>query len=175
MHYTWSSNTTFGPGDLLGAQSKRKTSTTLDRRRARRVIMSDISLFPISFTSCRSPSLAGRSSRGKTLALGGWQFSGIFVREQGATPCSSCSPQPSHLARPDAVGGKPTLDNFTDTLQYLNVAAFANVPIIAASGATARPGTLGRNAVRGPGAWNIDLALSKNLKFSRAVAASDSG
>jgi hypothetical protein len=55
------------------------------------------------------------------------------------------------------------LDNYRNTRQYLNPAAFAAVQLITASGAGARPGTLGRFAVRAPGLWNIDGALSKNL------------
>jgi hypothetical protein len=54
-------------------------------------------------------------------------------------------------------------------LAYLNRAAFAQVPIIAASGASARPGTLGRNALRMPGFWNLDLALSKNIALMNEV------
>ena len=33
----------------------------------------------------------------------------------------------------------------------------ANVPI--------RPGNLGKNALRGPGFWNLDLSISKDFKF----------
>jgi hypothetical protein len=40
------------------------------------------------------------------------------------------------------------------------------VPLIAASGATARPGNVGRNSVRQPGAWSLDLGLAKNLNFT---------
>ena len=68
----------------------------------------------------------------------------------------------------DLLGGSPYLDS-PDPLAYLDRAAFAQVPIIAASGASARPGTLGRNALRLPGFWNVDLALSKNLEFTQRV------
>ena len=164
MHYTWSSNTTFGPGDLRRAEQAQDFNDTRSEKgppsyHVRHQFVSDF-LYELPFAK-----FSGGSSRGKTLALGGWQFSGIFAANTGR-PVLILQPSALAFSRPDAVGGKPTLDNFTDTLQYLNVAAFANVPIIAASGATARPGTLGRNAVRGPGAWNIDLALSKNLQFT---------
>jgi hypothetical protein len=43
------------------------------------------------------------------------------------------------------------------------------VPQIAASGASARPGTLGRNALRGPGFWNVDLAIAKNLALTEGL------
>jgi hypothetical protein len=40
------------------------------------------------------------------------------------------------------------------------------VPVISASGATARPGTIGRNALRGPGSWTIDFGLAKNFDLT---------
>jgi hypothetical protein len=61
------------------------------------------------------------------------------------------------------------VDSSDDRLAYLNTAAFAQVPIIPASGASARPGTLGRNAVRLPGFWNLDLAFSKTIVITRGV------
>jgi hypothetical protein len=43
------------------------------------------------------------------------------------------------------------------------------VPVVTVSGATARPGTLGRNAVRAPGLWNTDLSLSKNMAVTERI------
>ncbi len=60
------------------------------------------------------------------------------------------------------------LNDASRPLQYLNRGAFARPPINAVSGVPSRPGTLGRNALRGPGLWNIDLALSKTLAIQRA-------
>ena len=64
------------------------------------------------------------------------------------------------------MGGDPINSNHDETLQYLNRSAFATVPVIAASGATARPGTIGRNALRAPGGWNVDAGLAKNFAFT---------
>jgi hypothetical protein len=58
---------------------------------------------------------------------------------------------------------------------YFNPAAFTNAPLLALD-ATAQTnaaalvgqfteGTLGRNAIRGPGDINMDLALAKHFKF----------
>src|SRR5262249_59252960 len=55
--------------------------------------------------------------------------------------------------------------NYRATLQYLNRASFQPVPIVAASGATARPGNVGNNAIRGPGLWNVDFSLGKNFRI----------
>jgi hypothetical protein len=71
--------------------------------------------------------------------------------------------------RVDYVGGSPYLDSPGDPLQYLNRAAFAPVPVAAASGAPIRPGTLGRNALRLPSLWNFDLGLAKNLALTERV------
>ena len=68
-------------------------------------------------------------------------------------------------SRPDYVGGNAYLADAEQTLQYLNRAAFARVPI-GASGAPLTFGSVGRNALRLPGFWNLDLALAKNLQFS---------
>jgi hypothetical protein len=40
---------------------------------------------------------------------------------------------------------------------------FAQVPTGPASGATLRPGNLGRNALRSPGLVNVDFSLSKSF------------
>ena len=69
-------------------------------------------------------------------------------------------------SRPDYIGGEPVLIDYRDTLQYLNTAAFAKIPISAASGRTIRPGNLGSGAVRGPGFWNADVSLGKNFHFT---------
>jgi hypothetical protein len=37
------------------------------------------------------------------------------------------------------------------------------VPIVAASAATLRPGTMGNGAVRGPGLWRLDFSIGKNF------------
>jgi len=98
-------------------------------------------------------------------ALGGWQVSAIFTAQTGsAFTLSQSSSLPA--SRPDYIGGSPILSNYRTTLQYLNVAAFARVPIIAASGGTARPGNIGNGAIRGPGLWNIDFSLAKNFKLT---------
>ena len=55
------------------------------------------------------------------------------------------------------------------TLRYLNSAAFIAVPIITASGAEARPGNLGRYALRAPGQWNLDFSLAKNFAITERV------
>ncbi|MEO8051575.1 MAG: TonB-dependent receptor [Acidobacteriota bacterium] len=97
--------------------------------------------------------------------FGGWQVAGIFTAQTGnAFTLTQSSSLPA--SRPDYLGGAAVLSDYRNTLQYLNVAAFARVPIIAASGGTARPGNIGNGAIRGPGMWNIDFSLAKNFKLT---------
>jgi hypothetical protein len=73
-------------------------------------------------------------------------------------------------ARPDYVlGQNPILPDWKQTRQYLNKAAFAPVPLVPASGAGERPGTLGWGAVRGPGAWRLDMSFAKHFSLTEGV------
>ena len=97
---------------------------------------------------------------------GGWQISGIFTGLSGAAYNVRDTANSYSQQRPDRVDGQDlVLDNWGDTLQYLNRAAFARVPIVTASGAQQRPGTLSRNAVRGPAIYNLDLGFGRNFAF----------
>ncbi len=111
--------------------------------------------------------LTGRSSR---LLLGGWQLSGILIAQDGL-PFNIANPGSSYPAdRADAVSGvDPYLNNYQSTLQYLNPAAFAKIPIVAVSGASARPGTSGRNAYFYPGMWNLDASFVKGFAITEKV------
>lgn len=96
--------------------------------------------------------------------VGGWQASGIFNARSGQ-PLNITDGGSSYASsRPDYVGGDMMASNWKDTLNYFNTAAFARVPIIQASGAASRPGTLGWNAVRGPSSYNLDLGLARNFQ-----------
>ncbi|MGC8792292.1 MAG: TonB-dependent receptor [Bryobacteraceae bacterium] len=107
--------------------------------------------------------LAGRPAGGGRLLLGGWQVSGILTAETG--PAINITQSTTYeSSRPDYVGGSPYLPDAESTLQYLNRSAFAKVPI-GGGGAPIRPGSIGRNALRALGYWNLDLALAKNFQF----------
>ncbi|HKE21055.1 MAG TPA: TonB-dependent receptor [Bryobacteraceae bacterium] len=100
--------------------------------------------------------------------LGGWTVSTIFSAQTGsAYTLTQSSSLPA--SRPDYIGGDAILSDYRTTHQYLNVADFVRVPIIAASGATARPGNIGNGAIRGPGQWNIDISLAKNFKLTERI------
>ncbi len=101
-------------------------------------------------------------------ALGGWQLSGIFTAATGE-PLIITQSSALEGSRGDYIGGQPILSNARETLQYLNPAAFARVPLGARSGATLRPGNIGQGAVRGPGNVRFDLSLGKNFAVREGI------
>jgi hypothetical protein len=100
--------------------------------------------------------------------LGGWQVGGVFDARTGE-PLSITESSSLQIARPDYVGGNAINSNYRQTLQYLNPAAFAKVPIISASGATSRPGNLGWGEVRAPGLVNVDFSLTKDIPIRERI------
>ena len=110
------------------------------------------------------PLVKGSGTISGRLLFGGWQFSGIYTAETGA-PVNVTQSTSYQATRPDYVGGGPYREDWAMTLQYLNRAAFARIPTGMAN-APLRFGNLGRNALRAPGFWNLDLALAKNLQFT---------
>lgn len=114
--------------------------------------------------------LAGLKSgkAGKNL-LGGWQAAGIFNARTGS-PLNLTQSSSLDSSRPDYVQGVPILADYRDTLQYLSRSAFARVPLSPVSGLPIRPGGVGRNSLRGPGFWNLDLCLAKSFYLTETVA-----
>jgi hypothetical protein len=103
--------------------------------------------------------------------IGGWQFGGVFSASTGE-PLGITQATSLYHQRPDQVlGENPINENYRElpNLQYLNPRAFALIPVIQASGAAARPGSLGWGAVRGPGAWNLNISLGKNFAIRENV------
>lgn len=165
VHYTYSNNISYNDGDLLLPGPRPQDINNLRAEKGptpydvRHQFVTDF-LYELPILRW-----SGASGRFTQLAFGGWQFSGVF-RANSGSPIDLSQPSSVPGSRPDYIGGNPINENYGDTLQYLNRAAFALVPVVTASGATARPGTLGRNALRGPGGWNVDAGLAKNFAFT---------
>ena len=162
-HYTWSSLLSYQTGDLahLG-------NTTQDRRQddigpppshMRHAFVSDF-LYELPFAR-----LTASTSRGSRLLIGGWQFGGILTANSGL-PLYLIQSSPFNGSRPDYISGSAVLDNYRETLQYVNRAAFQAVPTVRLSGVPERNGNLGRGALRAPGLLNLDLSLAKNLAIT---------
>jgi len=166
-HYTWSSNISFMQGDLTTLDTPQDNNSLFLERGptpfdVRHRFVTDF-LYELPFGR-----VWDANTRGRKLLLDGWQFGGVFSAETGS-PFNIAQPNSLPGQRVDIVSGQTYLDNAANPLSYLNPRGFAEVPIITASGASARPGTLGRNALRLPGFWNIDLALSKSLAITERV------
>jgi outer membrane receptor protein involved in Fe transport len=101
---------------------------------------------------------------------GGWQVSGIVTARTG-NPLTITQPSGIVNSRPDIVPGVPlVLANWKDTCDatgcnYLNPAAFALVPVIPATNATARPGTYKVGDARGPAEWDVHTTFAKNFEI----------
>lgn len=169
LHYTWSSNLAFGGDDLLLEPTPQDNNnlradygpTPFDVRQT----FNTNFVYQLPFAE-----LAGFYHGVGKLLLGGWEISGIFSATSGLPVNVTINNSSYANSRPDAVAGVDAIEaNFTSTLQYLNPAAFALIPIIPASGATARPGDLGRNALRAPGMWDLDSSLSRNFVVMEKV------
>jgi len=164
VNYTWSRTISYSSGDLSTLSNPQDPfNIALERGPSPFDITHRFStdfLYILPFAKWW-----GADTLGKRLLNDGWQFSGILKAETGA-PFSLFNPNnslPNNSQRLDYLGGPVYLDNPSDPLQYLNPAAFAVVPINSVSKAPIRPGTLGRNALRLPGFWEVDLSLAKNF------------
>ncbi|MBV9266936.1 MAG: TonB-dependent receptor [Acidobacteriaceae bacterium] len=101
-----------------------------------------------------------------------WQLAPIFQARSGQ-PLLVTSGKDNSLTglgndRPNLVSSNVFAANAVCSssvicVQYLNPAAFAQNP-------TGTFGNLGRNAVRGPGFFNIDVALSRNFKMTERLS-----
>jgi hypothetical protein len=96
--------------------------------------------------------------------IGGWQLSGILQTRSGV-PLRVTQPSGISQSRPDLVGD-PLLDNYRDTLLYLDRAAFALVPTSPVTSATLRAGNANPGLVRGPGSWIVNASLVKGFRLT---------
>jgi hypothetical protein len=105
-----------------------------------------------------------RGGRWLGQALGGWQLSGILFARTGV-PLRVTQPSGISQSRPDLIGDNPVLDNYRDTLMYLDRTQFALVPTSPVTTATLRPGTANPGLIRGPGNWQVNLSLVKAFRL----------
>lgn len=165
IHYTWGKVISYGTGDIISNPAD--VQSFFDVRENRGPSNGDVAHTFVSDFVYELPRFTAGSPVVRH-TLGGWQTTGVLTASTGR-PLSISQPTAYESSRPDATGLDPIRSNWRDTLQYLNPAAFALVPVNRASGAAVRPGTLGRNAVRGPGTVNLDFSLGKNFSFAENV------
>jgi outer membrane receptor protein involved in Fe transport len=167
FHYTWGKGLSTGGGDIGGyyqGDTDLRTQDFFHPRNDRGPSAGDVAHYFAYELVYDLPRFAGHGALMKQV-LGGWQISSLLSAMTGQ-PLLVTQTSSLQVTRPDYVGGNAILDNNRSTLQYLNRAAFALVPIAAASGATIRPGNAGNGAVRGPGMWNMDLSVGKTFSLA---------
>jgi hypothetical protein len=164
FHYTWAKQISYGAGDTGWVGSE--TQDFFDLRSNRAVVPQDVTHVFVSDIVYDLPKLTNVESSVLRGVLGGWQASTIFTGQTGQ-PAAITQPGAISGQRPDYVGGEPTFssEESRQTLQHINLAAFARVPETEV-GAAIRPGNLGRNAIRQPGLVNIDFSLGKNFALT---------
>ena len=168
VNYTYSSNRSFGAGDVSAYQVRYFTQPNNPR--------ADLGPTPFSQPNIFNETLvyqlpfarwSGTHGRAAKALIDGWQVSEVFSHTSGlplnVTDSASIYPQD----RPDSVTGINAIDSdYRSTLVYLNRAAFSRVPIVSASGAQAHPGDLGRDAYRLPSVWNVDASVGKTFSIT---------
>ena len=167
MNYTWASNMSYSSGDLSCCLIQPWSLTDLANNRAatnyhirHRYTLDFIYELP-------APAAMGGFARG---LLGGWQVGGILTLRTG-NPVNISQGSSGPAQRPDIVVGsheaavrsgyRTSLQN--GTYQYLERAAFEQVPRHEVSLQSLRQGTLGRNAIYGPGFAGLDATLQKSV------------
>ena len=164
FHYTWAKQIAYGAGDTGWVGSDTQDFFNLEANRG--VGFQDVTHVFVSDIVYDLPRLDGLGRLARAV-VGGWQVSAILTGQTGL-PANITQPSATSGQRPDYIGGDPILSDYSETLQYLNPAAFARVPE-SDVGAAIRPGTLGRNPIRQPGLINVDFSLGKNFAISEGV------
>jgi hypothetical protein len=93
--------------------------------------------------------------------LGNWQLNWMLLARSGAPFTPTVAGDPANIgvtnyARPNLVGDPHVDDPTVD--RFFNAAAFA-IPVNSF-------GDADRNLLRGPGYWNVDVGLQRNIRFA---------
>ncbi len=160
--YTWShaideGNGAFDAGQPADFRNLRleRASSGLDVRH--RMVLSGLWELPFG----RGRKFGADINRAADVILGGWQLNGIWLWQTGF-PVNVTMNQDPDNNRPDVVG--PIVINEGNPDRYIERSAFREVGRV--NGVMLRPGTLGRNALRGPGSNQLDASLFKQFRFT---------
>jgi TonB dependent receptor len=174
LHYTWGKALAYGGGGDIGAayqgDNNSRVQDFYNIAIEKGPGAGDVTHNFVGEWVYNSPLVSRVSNSILRQLVSTWQLTGVFSAATGE-PLGITQTTSLYHARPDYVGQNPINDNWRETpnRQYLNLQAFAQVPVIQASGAAARPGNLGWGAVRGPGYWNLNLSMGKNLAIRENV------
>jgi len=163
FNYTWSRSMGYGSSDVgLETPPQDNNNIRLDYGPTpfdvRQVFVGSV-LYDLPFARWTSHSALRR-------VLGGWQVSGILTAQTG-TPLNITQSSNYASSRPNYIGGPAILPDAVNTLRYLNAAAFSLVP--APQGNPLYDGSIGRDAIYGPGLWNTNISLAKNISLTEKL------
>lgn len=170
INYTWSKAMSNGGGDVgasYGGENAGRNQDFFNIQADRGPTVSDLTHYFTAGWVYELPALTSSNAVARHV-LGGWQATGIF-RAQSGLPVNITQSSRNPNQRADYVGGETILEDYRETLQYLNKAAFARVPQSTVSGTPIRPGNVGWGAVRQPGLWNLDLSFAKNFQLQETM------
>jgi Carboxypeptidase regulatory-like domain/TonB dependent receptor-like, beta-barrel len=113
----------------------------------------------------------------KKWILGGWQFNGVTVLEDGfalsPTMASGATLNADWGQRPDRIPGVPLYPSQKTPAQWFNPAAFEAPQFPGQATQCCRWGNAARGSFRGPGLFGTDWALWKDFKFSSPLNRED--
>jgi len=166
IHYTWGKAMAYTGGDIAPGYMGDSTGSIedfLNVKIERNPSTGDVTHNVVIDWVYQIPTLFRNSAVGRTI-LGGWQLSGIW---KGATGVPIGVTQTG--GRPDIVDFKNAVNKECcsfGNLQYLNPAAFQQVPINRGSNLTIRRGYSSFAPLRGPGIINVDVSLGKSFALA---------
>lgn len=171
-HYTWGRALSTAGGDIgayYQGEGDARTQEFFSPRADRGPSTGDIQHYFAGDYVWEAPKFRGLQNAVARHALGGWQVSGTFLMRSGTPQQLSQSGTARQVARPDYIGGQVYLDDYRSTLRFLNPASFALVPLNSVSRAGIRPGNVGNNAIRGPGAVTFNTQVSKEFAIRETM------
>jgi len=172
VHYTWAKGLSTAGGDIgayYQGEADARTQDFFNPRADRGPNTGDITHYVTGEWTYMIPRMKIAESGAGKAAFGGWMVSGVVLARTGVPTQLSQTGTGLNVSRPDYVGGQVKFDDYQDTLRYLNPLAFAMVPINPTSRITVRPGNVGNNAIREPGAVNLNVSLSKEFVMSERM------
>lgn len=172
FHYTWARALSTAGGDIgayYQGEADARTQDFWNPRADRGPSTGDIQHYFTGDWVYEVPMLRGVSNAAAKHIVGGWQVSGTVLARTGTPAQLSQTGTALQVARPDYVGGQVYLDDYRSTLRYLNAPSFALVPLHPVSRAGIRPGNVGNNAIREPGAVTFNVAISKEFSINERM------
>ena len=178
VNYTWShsidnqstvTNTTTSGGLICDATNLRVCRSDSDFDIRHLVNINGIWELPVG----RGRAFAGDAPGWVNAIIGGWSLSGIFTARSGLPFSLATSSWPRTFIFSGANGVPPVIDGNANALRESihdtpggSIQFFADPEAALAALRYPRHGEIGnRNALRGPGFWNLDTALLKNFRL----------